>query len=199
MDALEYGRIVHAEMSALTDAARCGHSVKGAVLYCTTFPCHMCAKHIVSAGVSKVVFLEPYPKSLAFDLHADSIQVESGDRGHYHEFPAVHFEHFYGVSPRRYREIFERGKRKDDQGALREYRDSVLLAARKILHPRSDTRSEQFQTKANTEARSTPHVINVITPYKWPAPGLDDTQLGESRLPLELHRAQISDRRVPSL
>jgi CRP/FNR family transcriptional regulator, cyclic AMP receptor protein len=33
----------------------------------------------------------------------------------------------------------------------------------------------------------------------WPAPGLDDTQLGESRLPLELHRAQISDRRVPSL
>jgi deoxycytidylate deaminase len=123
MDALEYGRIVHAEMSALTDAARCGHSVKGAVLYCTTFPCHMCAKHIVSAGVSKVVFLEPYPKSLAFDLHADSIQVESGDRGHYHEFPAVHFEHFYGVSPRRYREIFERGKRKDEQGALREYRE----------------------------------------------------------------------------
>jgi hypothetical protein len=33
----------------------------------------------------------------------------------------------------------------------------------------------------------------------WPAPGLDDTQLGESSLPLELHRAQIPDRRVPSL
>ena len=123
MDALEYGRVVHAEMSALTDAARCGHPVKGAVLYSTTFPCHMCAKHIVAAGISKVVFLEPYPKSLAFDLHADSIKVEGGDRGHYHEFPSVEFEHFYGVSPRRYREIFERGKRKDESGAFTEYRD----------------------------------------------------------------------------
>jgi deoxycytidylate deaminase len=121
MDALEYGRVVHAEMSALTDAARCGHSVKGATLFCTTFPCHMCAKHIVAAGLSKVIFLEPYPKSLAFDLHADSIQVEGGDRGPYNDFPAVHFEHFYGVSPRRYREIFERGKRKDDDGVLVEY------------------------------------------------------------------------------
>jgi deoxycytidylate deaminase len=135
MDALEYGRIVHAEMSALTDAARCGHSVKGAVLFCTTFPCHMCAKHIVSTGLSKVVFLEPYPKSLAFDLHADSIQVEGGDRGHYDNFPAVHFEHFYGVSPRRYREIFERGKRKDDDGELIEYRNNDACPIMDIKFP----------------------------------------------------------------
>ena len=40
---LEFGRIVHAEMNALMDAARRGVSVKGATLYCTTFPCHMCA------------------------------------------------------------------------------------------------------------------------------------------------------------
>src|SRR5262245_27748381 len=31
---------------------------------------------------------------------------------------------------------------------------------------------------------------------EWPAPGLDDTQLSKSGLPLELHRAQITDRRV---
>jgi CRP/FNR family transcriptional regulator, cyclic AMP receptor protein len=30
----------------------------------------------------------------------------------------------------------------------------------------------------------------------WPAPGLDDTQLNKSSLPLELYRAQITDRRV---
>ena len=70
MDALEYGRVVHAEMCALTDAARLGHSVRDGTLYCTTFPCHMCAKHIVASGIEKVVFLEPYPKSLAFDLHS---------------------------------------------------------------------------------------------------------------------------------
>jgi deoxycytidylate deaminase len=122
MDALEYGRVVHAEMSALTDAARCGRSVRGGVLFCTTFPCHICAKHIVAAGIDRVVFLEPYPKSLASDLHSDSIQVEGGDRGHYNDFPAVKFEHFYGVSPRRYREIFERLKgRKDRTGVLIEY------------------------------------------------------------------------------
>lgn len=112
MDALEYGRIIHAEMSAITDAARLGRSVKDGILFCTTFPCHMCAKHIVGAGIRKVVFLEPYPKSLVMDLHADSVSVEGNDRGKYTNYPAVDFEHFFGVSPRRYRELFERGKRK---------------------------------------------------------------------------------------
>jgi hypothetical protein len=50
--------------------------------------------------------------------------VEGGDRGHYYDFPAVQFEHFYGVSPRRFREIFERTiKRKGDDGQLIDYRD----------------------------------------------------------------------------
>jgi deoxycytidylate deaminase len=77
MDALEYGRVVHAEMGALSDAARLGHQVKDGVLYCTTFPCHLCAKHIVAAGIARVVFLEPYPKSLAPHLHSDSISIEA--------------------------------------------------------------------------------------------------------------------------
>ena len=41
--------------------------------------------------------------------------------------------------------------------------------------------------------------IHDIKVGDWPAPDLDDTQLGESSLSLELHRAQIPDRRVPSL
>ncbi len=113
MDALEYGRIVHAEMSAIVDAARLGRSVNGGTLFCTTFPCHMCAKHIVAAGLKKVVFLEPYPKSLVLDLHSDSIVVEGNDRGKFGSFPSAQFEHFCGVAPRRYRELFERGKRKE--------------------------------------------------------------------------------------
>ena len=83
----------------------------------------MCAKHLISSGIAKVVFLEPYPKSLAFDLHADAIQVESGDRGRYHSYPSVQFEHFYGISPRRYRELFERGRRKDVSGRFQDYVD----------------------------------------------------------------------------
>lgn len=148
MDALEYGRVVHAEMSALTDAARCGHAVKEATIYCTTFPCHMCAKHIIAAGITKVVFLEPYPKSLAFDLHSDSIQVEGGDRGHYHVFPAVEFEHFYGVSPRRYKEIFERAKRKNDQGIFVEYRDGSPRPIMDLRFPFYSQLESHFTTKA---------------------------------------------------
>jgi deoxycytidylate deaminase len=112
MDALEYGRIIHAEMSAICDAARLGRSIQGAVLFTTTFPCHLCAKHIVAAGIKKVVFLEPYPKSLAATLHSDSIIIEGADRGKYAAFDGVNFEHFDGVSPRRYRELFERTSRK---------------------------------------------------------------------------------------
>lgn len=122
MDALEYGRIIHAEMSAITDASRLGISIKDAILYCTTFPCHMCAKHIVASGIAKVIFLEPYPKSLAHDLHSDAINIEQGPRGTYSEFNSVEFEHFYGVTPRRYRELFERGKRKNGE-KFQEYID----------------------------------------------------------------------------
>jgi deoxycytidylate deaminase len=76
MDLLEFGRIIHAEMSAISDAARLGLSTKNGVLYSTTFPCHICAKHIVAAGIDRVVFLEPYPKSYVKELHLDSIEIE---------------------------------------------------------------------------------------------------------------------------
>ncbi|ASP92458.1 dCMP deaminase [Sinorhizobium meliloti] len=112
MDALEYGRIVHAEMSALSDAARLGVSVQDGTIYCTTFPCHMCSKHIVASGIAKVIFLEPYPKSLTSDLHSDSVKIEGTSRGSYARFPAVEFLPFFGITPRRYREFFSRGKRK---------------------------------------------------------------------------------------
>lgn len=112
MDALEYGRIVHAEMCAITDAARLGISLAGGTLYCTTFPCHMCAKHIVASGISTVVFLEPYPKSLTADLHSDAVRIQGTSRGAYEGYPAVLFQPFCGITPRRYREIFSRTKRK---------------------------------------------------------------------------------------
>lgn len=125
MDALEYGRIVHAEMSAISDAARLRGALQDSVLFTTTFPCHMCAKHIVSSGMKRVVYLEPYPKSLASRLHADSIDIDSQERGEYKTYPAVEFTHFYGITPRRYREFFQRNKRKDDDGRLQDYIDGA--------------------------------------------------------------------------
>jgi deoxycytidylate deaminase len=65
---LEFGRPVHAEMAALMDAARRGIEVRGCTLYTTTFPCHICARHIIASGVGRVVYIEPYPKSATKDL-----------------------------------------------------------------------------------------------------------------------------------
>ena len=109
MDLTEYGREVHAEMDALVSAARGNVSVNDCFLYCTTFPCHICAKHIVSSGIDMVVFIEPYPKSHASDLFEDSINVgdKKGDK--------VHFKPYFGISPRRYTDLFEMVKRKDDK------------------------------------------------------------------------------------
>lgn len=124
MDALEYGRIVHAEMSAISDAARLGIPLQDGSLYCTTFPCHMCSKHIVASGIAKVFFLEPYPKSLTGDLHQDSVKIEGTSRGGFGKFNAVEFIPFFGITPRRYREFFARSKRKEGHKS-RDYKMGV--------------------------------------------------------------------------
>jgi len=130
MDLLEFGRVIHAEMAALVDAARFGLSVKDAVLYGTTFPCHICAKHIVAAGITRVVFLEPYPKSYARELHVDSIEIE-GDSSS----GKVKFDAFMGISPHRYRDFFENGRRKGDDGKANLWRDGKPLPIVEIYMP----------------------------------------------------------------
>lgn len=98
-DITEYGRVVHAEMEALLSSARSGISTTNAELYCTTFPCHNCAKHIVAAGIKRVVYVEPYPKSKALQFHSDSISLEKGSS-------TVIFEPFIGVGPRSFFNLF---------------------------------------------------------------------------------------------
>lgn len=112
-DLTEYGRVVHAEMGAICDAARLGRAIKGSILYCTTFPCHNCTKHLLAAGVERVIYVEPYPKSKAKELHENEVDLErvSGER--------VSFMPFLGISPFRYRDIFEKGRRKADGHAIR--------------------------------------------------------------------------------
>jgi cytidine deaminase len=110
---IEFGRIVHAEMSALMDAARRGSSVKDKSLYCTVFPCHMCARHIIAAGIRRVVYIEPYPKSLAKQLYENEILVDDELST---DLKGVRFEPFVGVAPRRYASWFAMSKRKDKQG-----------------------------------------------------------------------------------
>ncbi len=120
---IEFTRAAHAEMAALLDAARRGTSVHGATLYTSTFPCHNCAKHIVSAGIGRVVFIEPYPKSLAEQLHGDAIAVDEP----FACAPKVRFEHFAGIDPRNYFALFEAtSKRKDGDGSPRRFSAATI-------------------------------------------------------------------------
>lgn len=109
---IEFGRIIHAEMAAVTQAARFGLPVQDTTLYCTTFPCHMCARHLIASGITKVVYIEPYPKSLVRELYPDSIVVDpEAERPGF-----LSFVPFAGAAPRRFAEFFEKTKRKDSSG-----------------------------------------------------------------------------------
>lgn len=113
---IEYSRSIHAEMDAITTLARLGTGgFSDKVLYTTTFPCHNCARHIVAVGINKVVYIEPYEKSLALELHDDAI-TEVNECG------KVLFESFEGVSPRRYHKFFfSTDERKDRNGNAEKY------------------------------------------------------------------------------
>ncbi len=113
----EFGRTVHAEMAALLDAARRGVPVDGCTVFSTTFPCHNCTKHLVAAGIRRVVYVEPYPKSRAAELHDDSIVVDPGDR----VGEKVRFEPFVGVAPRRYIDFFTMPERQEEDGSVRRF------------------------------------------------------------------------------
>ncbi len=137
MDLTEYGRVVHAEMCAICDAARLGRSTKGAVLFCTTFPCHNCTKHILAAGIRQVVYMEPYPKSRAKDLHQNEIEIEEISTS------KVAFIPFLGISPARYKDIFQKGKRKTTSGSAMTWLKGEPVPMLDVVFP-AYTQNENF-------------------------------------------------------
>ncbi|EEX49793.1 cytidine and deoxycytidylate deaminase zinc-binding region [Pasteurella dagmatis ATCC 43325] len=129
-DLTEFGRVVHAEMEAILSCSREGISTKEAILYCTTFPCHNCAKHIIASGINRVVYVEPYPKSKALEFHNDSIELQTNldDKKSTNK---VIFEPFIGVGPRRFLDLFSMSlgtgtklRRKDKDGTIIERDDN---------------------------------------------------------------------------
>lgn len=122
-DLIEFSRSIHAEMEAIVSVAREGkHSLVGATLFTNTYPCHNCARHIVAAGIKKVVYIEPYLKSLATQLHEDAITEvphDIDDDGNRLKEPSaqtkVFFQQFDGVSPHNFLKLFRpMAERKQD-------------------------------------------------------------------------------------
>jgi len=134
---IEFSRAVHAEMHALIIGSQnAGIEVVGGSLYCTTYPCHNCARHLIAAGIKNVYYIEPYRKSLAVKLHEDSISENESDEG-----KKVRILMFDGVSPRRYLEFFrmlpnsrkENGKRKVSDKKNVYPKNTVTLSAIPLL------------------------------------------------------------------
>jgi deoxycytidylate deaminase len=165
LDLTEFGRAVHAEVAALLSCARSCATPVGATLYCTTFPCHNCTKHIVEAGVDRVVYVEPYPKSKARSLHGDAIVLPDEEISAPHDDDRrVRYEAFTGIGPRRFVDLFSmtigdgrsvQRKAKDRGGARVAWRAGDHSAPRVPLDPSSylDREAAAVQVFQKAEAK----------------------------------------------
>ncbi len=144
---IDYVRAVHAEMAAISDSVRHGIPTAGCTLYTTTFPCHDCAKHIVAAGITRVVYIEPYRKSLVQELYPDSVVVDPADGCS----GRVRFEPFVGVAPRRYSDLFglATNQRKNKDGTMIQWNSATAMPRLPEYMPSAVARlaAEQDETR----------------------------------------------------
>jgi len=64
----EICRGTHAEQNAITQAAKFGINIEGSTLYCNTFPCVICTKMILNAGIYTVVYDSDYDDPLSKEI-----------------------------------------------------------------------------------------------------------------------------------
>ena len=68
----ELCRGVHAEQNAITHAAYFCTAAATTAIYTTTFPCSMCAKILINAGITEVVYADGYVDDLSKKLFAET-------------------------------------------------------------------------------------------------------------------------------
>lgn len=209
-DVIEYSRHVHAEMAALMSCARRGVPTQATVLYTTTFPCHECSRHIIAAGVSRVVYVEPYEKSRVAQLHHDSVEVELY-AGSDPSKPAddqrmdverVRFEPFIGISPDRQVDVYSQTRRKIEAKAPTQ--EQVGRARHWSLSPTSELRSSIAADEATVGVGE---LMTIAAAERYVTVALsaqysiheDDLRSGFDNLRLPTHAAPVDDEVVPAL
>lgn len=72
--------VLHAEANAISKVAKSNNSSMGATMYITASPCIECAKLIIQAGISRVVYSEEYRSAEGIDLlRRAGIEVDQVD------------------------------------------------------------------------------------------------------------------------
>jgi deoxycytidylate deaminase len=147
----EFSRAIHAEMEAILAVAREGsHSLVGASLFTTTYPCHNCARHIVAAGITSVIYVQPYKKSLATALHSDTVTEDVSDSNR------VVFRQYDGVAPRNYLKLFRPSRpRKSGGKVFREPLESSVPIFRIPLDSPVDYEAKVIADLADKEQNAT--------------------------------------------
>ena len=64
----EICRGLHAEQNAIIQAARYGIDISGSKIYITTQPCITCAKMLINAGITEIIYANPYPDELSLGM-----------------------------------------------------------------------------------------------------------------------------------
>ena len=64
----ELCRAIHAEQNAIIQAATFGVPLLGASIYITHFPCVLCSKMIINAGIKRIVYSHGYPDQMSQDI-----------------------------------------------------------------------------------------------------------------------------------
>ena len=64
----ELCRGLHAEQNVIIQAALHGISIQGATVYCTNYPCSLCVKMLINAGIQEVIYFGDYPDELASEI-----------------------------------------------------------------------------------------------------------------------------------
>jgi len=68
----ELCRGLHAEQNVIIQAALHGVSTKKSVLYCTHKPCSLCAKMIINADITRIIYQNSYPDPLGDELVSEA-------------------------------------------------------------------------------------------------------------------------------
>ena len=68
----EVCRAICAEQLAISEAARNGVELDGGIAYITTYPCHICAKLLVSSGINEIVYDKEYPDELSSNFLSEA-------------------------------------------------------------------------------------------------------------------------------
>ena len=67
---------VHAEQNAIVDCAKRGVSCDGCTAYVTHYPCLNCAKILLSAGITEILYINDYHNNELVQIFCDEMNCK---------------------------------------------------------------------------------------------------------------------------